>query len=175
MLANRMSNPKLHDKLMVASGPFDSNIRKSACRNGMRMLESDTSSARYPKRCAECRTALFRCLRARDRRGDRVRARWCRNDARLGTDEGSETTTLTYILFVLAFSFAATRKFSANNSVMSVYKMLKLRYKMLMLRRSYSQFTCLTGSCSMGVTGYRRRGAGSDGQPCARGEPGAAH
>ena len=40
-LAKRMSNPKLHLKLMFASGPYDSSIRKSTCRDGMRMLESD--------------------------------------------------------------------------------------------------------------------------------------
>jgi hypothetical protein len=36
-----MSNPKLHQKHIFANGPFVSNIRKSACQTGMRMLESD--------------------------------------------------------------------------------------------------------------------------------------
>src|SRR5579863_6429034 len=42
-----MPNPKLHWKLIFASGPFDSNIRKSGHRDGMRMLESDHSCTRH--------------------------------------------------------------------------------------------------------------------------------
>jgi hypothetical protein len=39
--SGRMSNPKLHYNLIFASVPSNSNIRKSGCREGMRMLELD--------------------------------------------------------------------------------------------------------------------------------------
>src|SRR5579872_4421161 len=44
----RMSNPKLHWNLMFATGPHNSNIRKSVRRNGMRMLELDQLPYRRP-------------------------------------------------------------------------------------------------------------------------------
>src|SRR5579872_6063694 len=44
----RMSNPKLHWNLMFATGPHNSNIRKSVRRNGMQMLELDQLPYRRP-------------------------------------------------------------------------------------------------------------------------------
>jgi hypothetical protein len=40
-LASRRSNPKLHYKPVFASGPLILTLAKEACRNPMRMLESD--------------------------------------------------------------------------------------------------------------------------------------